>query len=219
MQINPNADVFTIDGKDVGRITRVVIDPKTKEVTHLVLHKGILFTANKVVPVNLVSASRQERITLRMNADALNHLPNFQESHSIIHNEDALETTTEMPLTPNPATPAPPANNLTGFPAPQPIGEEPAVVEEIRLNIPAATIAFKEGASVITRDEQNAGSVVEILTDPQTKHMTHFVLAKGLVVREKKLIPVDWIESLAEDQVRLAVNLSQVNDLPAYEPA
>jgi len=40
MQFNENAEVFTSTGEKVGRIDRVVIDPKSDELTHLVVKKG-----------------------------------------------------------------------------------------------------------------------------------------------------------------------------------
>ena len=57
MEIKRNAKVTTADGKDVGRVDRVVIDPQSKEVSHLVIRQGFLFTEDKVVPIDLVSAA------------------------------------------------------------------------------------------------------------------------------------------------------------------
>ena len=44
MQFKENARVITAGGQKVGRIDRVVLDPKSKELTHLVVKKGFLFT-------------------------------------------------------------------------------------------------------------------------------------------------------------------------------
>jgi sporulation protein YlmC with PRC-barrel domain len=39
MQFKNNAEVFTSNGQEVGRINRVVLDPVTKEVTHVIIPK------------------------------------------------------------------------------------------------------------------------------------------------------------------------------------
>jgi len=39
MQFKENAEVVTSSGDKVGRIDRVVIDPKSNELTHLVVKK------------------------------------------------------------------------------------------------------------------------------------------------------------------------------------
>jgi len=41
MQFRENADVFTPAGEKIGRLDRVVIDPGSFEVTHIVTQKGL----------------------------------------------------------------------------------------------------------------------------------------------------------------------------------
>ena len=40
MQFKENTHVYTAGGQDVGKIKRVVVDPNTKDLTHLVVQKG-----------------------------------------------------------------------------------------------------------------------------------------------------------------------------------
>ncbi len=42
MQFKRGAEGFTADGRKVGGIDRVVIDPRTREVSHVVIRKGFL---------------------------------------------------------------------------------------------------------------------------------------------------------------------------------
>ena len=49
MRFNKGATVQDQAGKRIGRIDRVVLDPKTKKVPHLVVEKAILFTEDRVV--------------------------------------------------------------------------------------------------------------------------------------------------------------------------
>src|SRR3970282_1173653 len=83
MQFRQHALVYTFDGKNVGRIDRIVLDPQTKDVTHLVVRKGFLLTEDKVVPVDLIGAATEKGVTLRAEASDLEALPLFAETHYV----------------------------------------------------------------------------------------------------------------------------------------
>lgn len=70
-----NEAVYTADGQQVGVIERVVLDPSTNEISHLVLRQGWLFTEDKVVPIELVDLTDTERIGLRRDVKNLDQLP------------------------------------------------------------------------------------------------------------------------------------------------
>ena len=55
MQFKRGANVYTADGDRVGDVERVVLDPRSKEVTHIVVDKGFLFDDDRVVPLNLIA--------------------------------------------------------------------------------------------------------------------------------------------------------------------
>ena len=84
MQFKRGTPVFTANGADVGRIDRVVMDPRTNEVAGLVVRKGFFFTEDKVVPFDLVFQASEDRVTLRQGiGDAFNNLANFEETHYV----------------------------------------------------------------------------------------------------------------------------------------
>lgn len=47
MEFKDGANVYTSDGKTAGSLQRVVIQPETKAVTHIVVHKGLLSLPNR----------------------------------------------------------------------------------------------------------------------------------------------------------------------------
>jgi hypothetical protein len=47
------------------------------------------------------------------------------------------------------------------------------------LNIPDVTVALKEGAKVIARDNKEVGHVVQVLTHNSADQVTHFWSEKG----------------------------------------
>jgi uncharacterized protein YrrD len=86
------------------------------------------------------------------------------------------------------------------------------------LNIPDNTVALKEGARVIARDNKEVGHVAQVLTSTPADRVTHFMIERGLLVKEHRLIPVKWVDRLADDEVNLAIDSSSVERLPVIEP-
>ena len=218
MQFDQGASIFTADGKEVGHIDRVVIDPKTKEVTHIVIRKGFLFVKDKVVPIDLIAAGKEGRITLHIDKDKLEQLPDFEETHFVVLDERDLGRDAESAARGN-------APSLYWYPpyveapmAPMMSLRQPAYVAETRTNIPQDTVAVVEGAKVITRDGKHVGNVEQVLTDSRADRVTHFLIARGLLKKEKKLIPAGWLDRLGEDELRLAVGSNTVERLPVVEP-
>jgi uncharacterized protein YrrD len=215
MQFNQGAHVFTQDNKQVGRIERVVIDPNTKQVTHLVTHKGSLLgeeVQDKVVPVEEIVTGEKERISLRVNADQFARMPNFQEMHYVVVNEEELARGSD--------------NRSTWFtptlyhnPPYEKEFSDLAYTVETETHIPEGTIAVEEGAKVVTSDNKSIGNVEQVLTDPATNRATHFLVSHGLLHKEKKLLPVEWIASFGESELRLAVGSRIIEHLAEMEHA
>src|SRR5512134_1355809 len=87
MQFNQGAGLTTLDGKEAGHIDRVVIDPKTNEITHLVVRRGLLQRKDKVVPINTITSGPEGKLTLHLKGDELEFLPDFEEEHYVLVDE------------------------------------------------------------------------------------------------------------------------------------
>lgn len=84
MIFNENATVFTADHNKVGNLEQLVIDPRTKEVTDVIVSTGILPPKEeKVVPTNLIASAEEEEILLRPNAGDLDIMPNYKEEYFV----------------------------------------------------------------------------------------------------------------------------------------
>lgn len=216
MRFSPGARILALDGQEAGTISRVVIDPKTKEVTHLVLHTGVVMTHDKVVPVNLVGVGEQEHLMLRLHVNQLEQVPDFEETH-YVPVKDA-EVRHRSPGVPPALPPAvyryPPYRGKVEIPYPQ-----PPYAQVTQTNIPVGKVALKKGAKVVSAEGDDLGDVEQVLTNPQTDHATHLFISKGRLLKAEKLVPIEWVDRLDEDQVRLAVGAQVIQDLPAYEPA
>jgi uncharacterized protein YrrD len=222
MQFKRGANVFASDGQKVGEIARVAIDPRTDEVTHVVVEKGFLLTADKVVPISLIGPAAEDRVTLRENAGDLEALPDFEERHYVLLDEERLKKVSAKGYA-SPLHWYPPVGTtwwrsggylgypgFFGYPVP------PYVVETER-NIPEGTVALKEGAKVVSRDGEHVGDVEAVLTDPEEDRATHLVISQGLLLKERKLVPTSWISTVLPDEVHLAVGAHLIEGLREYE--
>lgn len=208
MQFRIGAKVFTADKEQVGTIDRVVVDPDTREVTHLVVRKGFLFTEDKVIPKDLVDFTDSKRVILQVGKDELEGFPDFLESEFIPADRDpehvaASETRASSLYW------YPPVGRFAGHAKPQYV-----VKEE---NIPRGTVAIQEGADVISRDGEHVGDIERIFTDPEEEYATHLLISEGMFLKEKKLVPTQWIKHVFESELRLSVDSELVESLPEYQ--
>jgi len=214
MQFKQGAGVVTSRGHRIGRIDRVVIDPRSKAVTHVVVRKGLVFKQDKVIPVDWIDSTTEDDITLRESANDPQALPNFEEEHFVAVKEDA-----SAPRPPAPGyVPAlywhPPfAGNGIGRLLD---ASRPAYMTQTHRNIPEETVALKEGARVISADGKHVGNVERVLIHPDTERVTHFIVTQGLLFKESRLIPAHWISHIGEDEVHLAVASHLLSELRAY---
>jgi uncharacterized protein YrrD len=215
MQLKEGARVFSADGKRIGTLSRVVLEPCTKQVTSLVVEKGFMFAHDKVIPMSLVGPTTEDRVSLRVDAADLEELPDFEELDHV-----PAETEPQDPL-----GAAHWARPLYWYP---PIGSwwtasgyagyaRPIYVERTRRNIPKGTVALEEDAPVISRDGKHVGDVERVFTDPLEDRATHLLLSRGLLLKEEKLIPTKWITNVLERAVHLSVESSLVDSLPDYQ--
>lgn len=211
MQFKHGAEVKTADGRDAGSVDRVVMDPRTREVSHIVVRKGVLFVDDKVVPVDWITSATEDRVMLKGSEDELEKLPNFVETEYIPLDE---------PLSSGAAMAAPlywyPPIGSATWAYPPMMGYPPVVPVAGERQIPEGEIALHEGAPVVTLDGRHAGDVERVLVEDQTNRATHFVLTKGLLFPEKKLLPMAWVKSVRDEQVQLNVETAILERVRPY---
>jgi len=199
---------------------RVVLDPQTDEVSHVIIREGRLFHEDKIVPISAVADASADRVTLNRGEHDLMKLAKFEDSYYVPARAEDFRGGDYAPAMGRPAMP------LYGYP---PVGAtwwsagvetdvgDPKYTKQIQENIPEGMIAVKEGARVISVEGEHVGNVEDIFTDAATNHVTHLIISQGLVFKERKLIPSNWIKLPGEDDVILTVKTATVHELPAYK--
>lgn len=219
MELKEGTSVFTTGGEEVGKINRVILDPGTNEVTHVVVQKGWLFTEDKVVPIEMIGSATEDKVLLKEDAGEFDELPAFEETHYIGLGEEEYRPGGHLPYSRYaPAYYWYPPSGYIGYPGYGRgfYGGWPLVTTR---NIPEDTVPIREGTDVMSSDDKHVGDVERIFVDPDSNQATHFVVSQGLLFKDRKLIPAHWVTSVEEDKVHLSVASRLLERLPSYEEA
>jgi uncharacterized protein YrrD len=105
--------------------------------------------------------------------------------------------------------------NMGGYP----LFPQPVYIEHTVTNIPENYVALKQGAKIITSDDQHVGNIERIITDMKNDRVTHLVISKGTLLKEEKVVPAHWISDVSEDEVHLSIDSDFVERrLSSFQP-
>lgn len=204
------SDVILPNGEKVGEVKEIVMDPKTEEVTHVILEKGFLLTEDKVLPISVVKNANEDHVKLYELEIPLDDLPEYKEEQFV----EVREAGFERPVVGHHPF-------LFSYPPVGPYKEGEFGLrrykkEDVK-NIPADVEPIKKGAKVVTLDGHHVGDVAEVIIDSQTDDATHLVISKGLLLVEEKLVPFGWVREYDEEEIHLAVDKKVIKNLPEYQ--
>ena len=208
LELRKGLHVYTSQGDDLGKISRFVVAPKTSEVTHVLVEKGVFFHDDRVVPVEIIDRVDDDRVILVDDVDAT-ALPRFAPGDyaPLDTNHSNGDYVWRYPIAfgaPFPAYPVYPMTEEKGVP---------------RVNDPVVQEELEEGglvaadAPVLSADGNKVGRVSEIEIDAVGR-LSHLIVDLGLLDGER-VLPGHWIETVDNDGVHLAVTESS---LEALEP-
>jgi uncharacterized protein YrrD len=213
MIFKQNAQVVSAEGETLAKVDRVVVDPRTHEITHIIVREGLLLTEDKVVPVHLVEAASEDEVRLSGAAGNLESLPHYEETYFVEPGDDNRSSPTQHVMAPM-VYASPPArgailHEMESYPG-------AGTTLQSEKTVPEGTVELEKGTRVVTQDGEEVGSVDEVLVDARARQMTHFVISRG-VFSADKCVPADWVAEMTEDAVRLAVSKQVLDRLPDYE--
>jgi uncharacterized protein YrrD len=210
MRFVTGAEVFTAAGEKIGTISRIVIDAKTRDVTDVVVDRGLLSGEEKVVPMGLIDVENEDRITLRETNQTVDDLTNYETSHYVADDTAAPYENVRASYW------YPPVDFQTPIPRNVPAAVPDRPSEPIS-SIPEGRVAISEGAKVVSADDHHVGNVEQVITNPETNTVTHFVIGKGFLLKEHKVVPAFWVSEVDEDEIHLSVNANLFDRLPDYK--
>lgn len=214
MRFEKGTEVFTAAGDKIGTISRIVIDARTGDVTDVVVERGVLSKNEKVIPVGLVDLENQDRLLLRETNQNVDDFLDYETTHYVpVEHAGAPYENVEANYW------YPPVNFQMQVPRAGLVSEVvPDQVPQTETSIPEGRIVITEGAQVVSADDQHVGNVEQVVTSSEGKTITHFVIGKGFLLREHKLVPAAWVSSMEDQKIRLSVESRLFDRLPDYKP-
>lgn len=196
MNIPVNVDVYCSDGL-CGRSSHLIVNPTSKQVTHLVVKEKHLPHTEYMVPIGQIMDSTPDMIKLRCTMAGLATMDPFIQFDTIQNDAAGMGYPTE-------------SFGLAGLgygygAFPYDPGERFTVVVKTEA-VPAGEVSLTRGAHVHASDGQ-IGRLDGFLVDPITGQITHLVLREGHLWGQKDVaIPVVQIDRLAEEGVYLKLD-------------
>jgi hypothetical protein len=201
------ADASGSDGV-CGTVSRVVIDPIARTVTHLVVEPKHRQGLGRLVPLSLVDATAGE-IRLRCTTGEFEKL-------------DSAEETQFVPGTSGYAAYGP--DQVLSWPyyglGPAGMGGSLGTGSVSRTvtydKVPLGEVTVRRGQPVQATDG-GIGTVQGLVIDARDRHVTHVLLQEGhLWGRKEVAIPIGAVAG-ADDGIRLSITKQEVRDLPSVD--
>jgi sporulation protein YlmC with PRC-barrel domain len=185
-----------------GEVSRVVVDPVARAVTHLVVEPEHRQGLGRLVPLNLVVDASSGEIRLNCTREEFEKLDHAEETQFLPGSGGHADYTAGQAL-------SQPYFGLSGV-----IGDVPQAVTYDTL--PLDEVAVRRGEQVDATDGK-IGVVQGLVIDPRNHHVTHVLLQEGhLWGRKQVAIPIGAVTQV-DSGIALNITKQQVEDLPAVE--
>jgi sporulation protein YlmC with PRC-barrel domain len=195
-----------------GRLTRVVIDPVTRTLTHLIVAPLMGTRSARLVPVELAAATASG-VRLRCTGAEFDALEQAEETQFLPGAAQGWGYGQHQML-------SWPYYGLSGSGHPNYgmgagfLGTAPAAASTTSVDrVPAGEIEIRRGDTAHATDG-DIGRVHGFVVDPADHHITHVLLSEGHLWGHKNVaIPMSAVASV-KDGVQLNLTKDQVRDLP-----
>ena len=207
MEFAIGAEVSCSDG-DCGKVSRVVVDPVARAVTHLVVEPKHRQGLGRLVPLDIIDATAGE-VRLSCTMAAFERLDSAEETQFIPGSSGYAAYGPEQVL----SWPYYGLGGATGMT--DGLGAETAGVSQTVTydKIPLGEVGVRRGEHVHATDGA-IGRVQGLVIDPRDRHVTHVLLQEGhLWGRREVAIPISAVTNV-EDGIQLSITKQDVQDLP-----
>lgn len=192
-----------------GELSRVIIDPVAKALTHLVVaprhHDGL----GQLVPIELVEATHDDQIRLSCDAAQFRELENSQDV-------EVLPASSNVWGYGNGEAQAWPYYGLGSAAGEMGMGLAGGPQPVVTDRVPFGEVQVRRGDQVHATDGW-IGAVQGLVIDPENHHVTHVLLQEGhLWGRKQVAIPIRTTSRM-ETGVHVELTKDQVHDLPPVD--
>lgn len=210
------------DGKDVGKIRSVIIDPADLRVRAVVIEKGFLLPDDVVAPIESLVLGPESDTRLNRTADQVHDLPRFDVA-DYTNPPDEAAVSLGFPagamlwpiggLYPGSAVAAPGVGlgAVDVARASRDQGQE-VEAEREREASQELTAAVREGADVLSSEGEKVGELHRLAFDAVSGRPLACTVREGFLFPKDIELPGELIGSVGDDAVRLTINRDELEE-------
>ncbi len=213
MQLKEGTTVKNLNDEKVGSVDQIVIDPSTEEVTHIVVKKGFLFPEDKVIPLEQIRSADDETVILEVDTDNLDAFPIFEMKRYISGDSEYPYRSDRSDWSVRPLIYYPPLQP-DHYPYYRTVAEPG--FEVVERSTPEGTVTINKGTKVTSLQGEYVGNIEEVFTT-STGKVSHLLISKGFIFTTERLVPINWVDTASDKEIRLRVPLEIVERVPAHE--
>jgi sporulation protein YlmC with PRC-barrel domain len=211
------AEASATDGP-VGKVSRVVVDPVAKALTHLVVETGFRQGPSRLVPLGQVDGGGAAEVRLRCTKAEFENLEPAEET-KFIPRTTSFGSFGAGDVLSWPYYGAAGIGDLDGIGGAGGMGTEDGSAISRRITydtVPVGEVGVRRGQPVLATDGA-IGHVQGLVVHPDTGHVTHVLLQEGhLWGRKEVAIPISAVDTTV-DGTQLKIDKQDVQDLPPVD--
>jgi len=205
LDIRLGAIIFCWDGR-AGRVTRLVVEPTTRRVTHIVVEHGLLHH-EVVSPIGYLEQAGDGSLALNMILQDLASLPHYAEVDYLL---------------PEPSRLPQQAGVMTGLGGRLPHGlpldiswSKRFVKGHTHRGLPSDETPIGRDTQITNR-EGHVGRLGHVLLDQETDVVQALVVRSGHLSKKDICVPADRIAWIDEVEIHIKADRSQLEEFPAH---
>ncbi|MEZ4522126.1 MAG: PRC-barrel domain-containing protein [Thermomicrobiales bacterium] len=182
MNLDIGSAVQTRDGKNIGKVDRIIFAAENLEMREFVVHQGPFFSTNRIVQRSLVDRIGDDHVVhLRIGADEAQDLPPYiEERHVAVFTSGGLAVEEPMILT----TPG---------------------------SAPRDAVVLSHGSNVYGSDGKHIGHLDEVVYGNDGV-ATAFVIDAGRIRTHDVRVPISSVKSVTHDRIELEITADEAEE-------
>jgi sporulation protein YlmC with PRC-barrel domain len=211
------AEASATDGP-VGKVSRVVVDPVAKALTHLVVEPGLRQGPSRLVPLGLVVGGGAAEVRLSCTKAEFENLEPAEETKFVPRTTSfgsfGAGDVVSWPYYGTGGVGA--LDGVGGVGGMGTLGGSPVSRKVTYDTVPVGEVGVRRGQPVLATDGA-IGHVQGLVVHPDTGHVTHVLLQEGhLWGRKEVAIPISAVDTTV-DGTQLKIAKQDVQDLPPVD--
>lgn len=218
--LHHGAGVESADGKEVGKLHAVIVDPRDNEVTHIVVNAGPHFPEPGfgapqlvTVPIEEMDDAHEDRVSLKCSRDQFRQLPPYAERSFTEPVAPAGEPGRAGPAqllwNVGAALAASFSSLLTGIAMPPESFRKASFERHILNDAPVWR----------TEPHTHIGDVERVLVTEDTDDIEALVIRRGVLFHEDVVLPIEYVSEILDGVIHVSITDADIRRLETFREA